>query len=73
MGYRKPNAQGFKELSKKLGVSESEMMFIGDESKDIIGANNTGMLSVLINRENEEVNYGQKNTIKTLAELLDIA
>jgi len=73
VGYRKPNAQGFKELSKKLGVSESEMMFIGDESKDIIGANNTGMLSVLINRENEEVNYGQKNTIKTLAELLDIA
>ena len=48
-------------------------MFIGDESKDIIGANNTGMVSVLINRANEEVNYGQKNTIKTLAELLDIA
>jgi putative hydrolase of the HAD superfamily len=72
VGYRKPNVQGYKELSSKLCVSESDMIFIGDESKDIIGANNAGMFSVLINRTNEVFNYGQKKTIKSLVELLEI-
>jgi putative hydrolase of the HAD superfamily len=72
VGYRKPNAKGYKELSSKLCVSESDMIFIGDESKDIIGANNAGMFSVLINRTNEVFNYGQKKTIKSLVELLEI-
>lgn len=70
IGYRKPNIHGFKDLAQNLNVSASEMIYVGDEPKDIIGANNAGMFSVLINRTSKVINYGQKETINTLLELL---
>lgn len=72
VGYRKPNKQGFIQLSKELVVDSNEMIYVGDEEKDIIGANSLGIYSVLINRTNNDIKYGQKNTIKKLSELLDI-
>ncbi|MDP4147459.1 MAG: HAD family hydrolase [Bacillota bacterium] len=72
VGYRKPHINGFTELSKCLGVSSSDMIFIGDEPKDIIGANKSEMFSVLINRTRDDINYGQRKTINSLTELLDI-
>lgn len=73
VGYRKPNKKGFIALSNELGVTPNEMLYVGDEQKDIIGANNLGIYSVLINRTNSNVNYGQKKTIKKLNELLEIS
>ena len=73
VGYRKPNRQGFIQLSKELVVDSNEMIYVGDEEKDIIGANSLGIYSVLINRTNNGAKYGQKKTIKKLSELLDIA
>jgi putative hydrolase of the HAD superfamily len=73
VGYRKPNKQGFIQLSKELGVGLNEMIYVGDEEKDIIGASNLGICSILINRSNNDIEYGQKKTIKKLSDLLDIA
>ena len=39
VGYRKPNSAGFQKLMTALQVSPDEMMYVGDEQKDIFGAN----------------------------------
>jgi len=69
VGYRKPNIIGYLMLSKKLGVQTDEMIFIGNEEKDIIGANNAGIISILINRTDKEINYGE---IYQFTNLLDM-
>jgi putative hydrolase of the HAD superfamily len=72
VGYRKPNKQGYIMLLKELGVNAEEMIYVGDEEKDIIGANNLGIYSVLIDRANSSKNYGQKKTIKKLSQLISM-
>jgi len=69
VGYRKPNSKAFIGLSNALGVQAIDMIFIGDEEKDIKGANQVGMNSVLINRTDKFKDYGQQYTITSLAEL----
>jgi putative hydrolase of the HAD superfamily len=66
VGYRKPNIKGYEVLAKELNVETNEMVYIGNEEKDIIGANNAGMISVLINRREEELNFGEKYQFKNL-------
>ena len=70
VGYRKPRAEGLKLLASKMQVDMKEMIFVGDEEKDIACAANAGVYSVLINRSNEIKNYGQNKEIKSLDELL---
>ena len=72
VGFRKPSTKGLEMLAEKMQVDISEMIFVGDEEKDVICANNAGAYSVLINRDNIEKNYGQKKEIHSLAELLGI-
>lgn len=72
VGYRKPSTKGLEMLAAKMQIDISEMIFVGDEEKDIICANNAGAYSVLINRENIEKSYGQKKEIQSLTELLSI-
>lgn len=48
------------------------IVFVGDEEKGIVCAKNTGAISVLINRSDEEKDYGQDHTIRRLDELFDI-
>jgi len=69
IGYRKPNKNGYILLSKKLGVQTDEMIYIGNEEKDITGANNTGIISILINRTDKEINYGEKYQFKNLLDM----
>jgi putative hydrolase of the HAD superfamily len=69
VGYRKPNKNGYIMLSKKLGVQTNEIIYIGNEEKDIIGANNAGIISILINRKDEEINYGEKYQFKSLRDM----
>jgi len=70
VGFRKPNSRGFKMLSDAFGVPPSQIMFVGDEEKDIVGANNFGMVSVLINKGPDEKKWGQHHTIKNLGEIV---
>ena len=72
IGFRKPNTKGFEKLLQALDVSPSQMLYVGDEEKDIVGASNAGIISVLVNRSDVEKDLGQKYTIKSLHEILDI-
>lgn len=72
VGYRKPNVQGYIKLADKLGVKPEDMIYVGDEPKDILGANNIGMFSVLIERGNNNIDFNQKKTIKDLNELINL-
>ena len=70
VGYRKPRAEGLKLLAEKMKIDIKEMVFVGDEEKDMLCAANAGVYSVLINRSNEIKNYGQNREIRSLDELL---
>ena len=70
--YRKPNKTGYLMLQKYFDVPFEQIVFVGDEEKDIVGANNAGMISVLINRTDTDKNYLQNYTINTLSEILEL-
>ena len=72
IGYRKPNAKGLQLIANQLEVDTKNIMFVGDEMKDIQCAVNAGAVSVLINRNNEKKNFGQNYVISNLQELLGI-
>lgn len=69
VGYRKPCAKGLLLLAEKM---KEDIAFVGDEEKDMLCAINAGALPILINRKNDNKNYGQDLTIHSLAELLTI-
>ena len=68
-GFRKPHLHGYKKLSNSLGVNITDLIYVGNEEKDIRGCNNAGGVSVLINRTNKILNYGQYRTINLLSDL----
>ncbi len=72
VGYRKPNKTGFMRLLDFFHVSADEMIYVGDEDKDIKGANNVGIVSVLINRNDEVKEYSQNYTINSLNDIFSI-
>ena len=72
IGFRKPNAAGYNALARALCVPAQQMMYVGDEEKDIVGANNVGMVSVLVNRSGEAKNWGQDYTVGSLCEIVKI-
>lgn len=71
VGYRKPNSAGYIKLLDFFDVAPDEMLYVGDEEKDIVGANNLGILSVLVNRSNDIKDYGQKYTVSSLREIIN--
>lgn len=72
VGWRKPNPAGFQLLLKQLGASPAELLFVGDEQKDIQGANRLGIGSVLLDRQGSGREFGQRYTIATLDGLLEL-
>ena len=72
VGFRKPGTKGLEMLAEKIQIDISEIIFVGDEKKDVICANNAGAYSVLVNRDSVAKNYGQKREIHSLAELVDV-
>ena len=72
VGYRKPCVKGLLFCAEKMQVDISEIIFVGDEEKDIVCANNAGAYSVLINRSDERKEYGQAVEIKSLTELIEL-
>lgn len=72
VGHRKPHPSGYFALAERLGVAPSDMAYVGNEEKDIIGANGAGMFSVLIDRAGSGANFGQRRTITSLEELAEL-
>jgi putative hydrolase of the HAD superfamily len=69
IGYRKPETIGYFRLAYELGAKPQEMIFVGNEKKDIEGANRAGMYSVLLSRDGEKHTWGQEEQIESLYEL----
>jgi len=69
VGYRKPNAAGFLSLLNAFDVSPSQMLYVGDEQKDMAGANALGIVSVLIDRNNAAPDWKQSHTIHSLFDI----
>ncbi len=67
VGYRKPNSAGYLKLLNSLDIYPDEMIFVGDEEKDMIGAKKAGIVSVLINRSKEKKDFGQDDTLESLS------
>lgn len=71
-GYRKPSTKGLEMLSEKMQTDLSDIVFVGDEEKDMVCARNAGAYAVLINRDGAIKDYGQDKEIHTLTELLQL-
>lgn len=69
VGFRKPYEKGFVDLAIKLDIDLADMVFVGDEEKDIIGANSVGMFSVLIDRTGKSISCGENKQIASLLEI----
>lgn len=69
VGYRKPHGAGYERLLRAFCVYPAEMLYVGDEEKDIAGANALGIVSALICRNGEPADWGQQFTVRSLAEL----
>jgi putative hydrolase of the HAD superfamily len=72
VGYRKPRIEGFNRLAQELKTVNNKMFYVGNELKDITGANRAGMRSILINRTEENMNMNQDASIKSLTEILGL-
>ena len=68
-GYRKPCGEGLLMLSEKTGTPVSQMMFVGDEQKDMECARNAGAVGVLIDRTGTAGDFERDIEIKDLYEL----
>ncbi len=72
VGVRKPEIKGYIDLAEALGSNPKDMIFVGDEEKDIIGANRVGMFSVLIDRNRNHMEYSESKKIASLLELMEL-
>lgn len=72
VGHRKPEPTGYIYLAQGLGVEPCEMIYVGNERKDIEGANAAGVYSVLIAREGQTHEWGQQKSIKSLHEVMQL-
>ena len=72
-GFRKPHPRGLEIIAQKYGLRHCDMLFVGDEQKDVETAKRFGCRSVLINRSSEKREFGQDITVSNLTELMDSA
>ena len=72
VGFRKPHLEGYSRAAVELKCAPENCIFIGDEEKDVVGANKAGMVSVLLDRNGHNRNFGQRYTIVSLTELMSL-
>lgn len=71
IGFRKPLGIGLKRIAEEFHIDPTELVFVGDEQKDIECAHNAGTKGILINRTDEDKEFGQDLTISNLTGLID--
>jgi len=72
VGVRKPETAGFLALAARLGVAPGEMLYVGNEPKDVIGACGAGVIAALLDRTGVGGSHGQQFTISTLSSISEI-
>lgn len=72
VGYRKPNKKGFQIMLEKFKCLPEQMIYVGDEEKDMQGAKAVKMKTILINRNKEKKEFKQDYEISNLLEIIDI-
>jgi len=72
VGVRKPETAGFLALASRLGIAPHEMLYVGNEPKDVIGANRAGVIAAFLDRASSDSSHGQAFTIPTLSSIHDI-
>lgn len=75
IGYRKPGEKIFQHALKRMGLAAGETLFVGDTPPaDVVGANRAGLVSVLIDPEEDYPNGSVRAVyrIRAIPELLDI-
>jgi FMN phosphatase YigB (HAD superfamily) len=72
VGVRKPETAGYLALAERLGVTPGEMLYVGNEPKDVIGAGRAGLQSAFINRAGVGGDHGQQFTVSTLNAIAEI-
>lgn len=65
-GMRKPNPKGLEDIAEHFGLCAEDILFVGDEKKDIMVSKRFGCRCALIDRKNSGADYGQDFTIKDL-------
>ena len=59
-------------MIEKFSCKPQELIYVGDEKKDIDGINKIGGISILIDRENKGNELGQRYRIQSLNEIINI-
>lgn len=72
VGVRKPEPAGYHKLAKRLGVEPTQLLYVGNEAKDVIGAKSAGALAAFLDRDGSGANHGQDFTFSTLKSLSEI-
>jgi len=70
-GWRKPHPAGLQKIARQFSVDVSQLIFIGDEEKDIQTAQNAGCRAVLLSRKGDGARFGQEKTFENLIQLQD--
>lgn len=68
-GENVPQCMGYK-IADCFGMCPEEMLFAGDEGKDIIGADRSGIVSVLRDRTGDRREFGQNYSVNSLSPLI---
>lgn len=70
VGVRKPEPAGYVALAHRLGVEANELLYVGNEQKDIVGAHAAGSQSALLISDGPVNDWGQTVTLSSLDQLL---
>jgi putative hydrolase of the HAD superfamily len=72
VGVRKPEVAGYHALATSLAVKPDEMLYVGNEPKDVMGAQRAGVPSAFLDRTGAGGNHGQSFTISSLSAIHEI-
>jgi putative hydrolase of the HAD superfamily len=61
----------YNECVKQCNCKADEMVYVGNEEKDVIGSKRMGMISCLVTRGGKVNNWGQDFTIDSLVEIME--
>ena len=72
IGWRKPDGRGLLYIAEQFREDVRNLIFVGNEEKDVLCARAAGAVPVLIDRERRGLDYGQKYTIPSMDGLFEI-